>query len=284
MAEKTKRGNQKGRAAVEKKARALERLTVEYVEITSVSPNRYNQNRQSEHDFELLCRSMREDGFTQPIICQRETRQIVDGEHRWRAAAELGYTEIPVVFVDMTPEQMRIATLRHNRARGEEDVDLTAAVLRDLRELGALDWAQDSLMLDDTELQNLLEDVTAPEALAAAEFSDAWEPRPAAVTDADNGDGHERPAVSMTPQTLTEQRRQEARLQAAQTEQERQAIRKEVQETYRLLCVFTGSEARVVKAVLGTEGAQKVLQWCRAEAPAALLAELDAATPVAASA
>ena len=57
-----------------------------------------------------------------------------------------------------------------------------------------------------------------------------------------------------------------------------------MQETYRLLCVFTRSEAKVVKAVLGTEGAQKVWQWCRAEAPAELLAELDAATPAAASA
>jgi hypothetical protein len=97
--------------------------------------------------------------------------------------------------------------------------------------------------------------------------------------DEDTGDGHERPVVSMTPQSLTEQHRQEEKLKAAQTEQECQAIRRAVQETYRLLCVFTGSEAKVVKAVLGTEGAQKVLQWCRAEAPAELLAELDATVP-----
>ena len=31
-------------------------------------------------------------------------------------------------------------------------------VLRDLRELGALDWAQDSLMLDDSEMNRLLDD------------------------------------------------------------------------------------------------------------------------------
>src|SRR5690606_944115 len=95
----------KGRKAIEKKARKLETLSIEYVDVDSVSPNTYNPNRQSEHDFELLVKAMTEDGITQPIIVQRSTRQIVDGEHRWRAAKHLGYTQIPVVFVDMTEEQ-----------------------------------------------------------------------------------------------------------------------------------------------------------------------------------
>ena len=41
--------------------------------------------------------------------------------------------EVPVVFVDMTREQMRVSTLRHNRARGSEDIDKSADVLKDLR-------------------------------------------------------------------------------------------------------------------------------------------------------
>ena len=168
----------KGEAAVAKAANALETLVVEYVPVADLHPNDYNPNRQSDHDFELLLRSMTEDGFTQPIVVQREGNSIVDGEHRWRAAQKLGYESVPVVFVDMTPEQMRIATLRHNRARGSEDIDLASSVLRDLQQLGALDWAQDSLMLDDTELARLLEDVPAPEALAGEEFSAAWEPTP----------------------------------------------------------------------------------------------------------
>lgn len=130
----------KGMAAVGKKASALERLVVEYVAVDSIKPNSYNPNRQTERDFELLLLSMKEDGFTQPIVCQRESREIVDGEHRWRAGRHLGLEMVPVVFVDMTMEQMRISTLRHNRARGSEDIDLSTKVLQDLRELGALDW------------------------------------------------------------------------------------------------------------------------------------------------
>ena len=80
--------------------------------------------------------------------------------------------EIPVVFVDMSVEQMRIATLRHNKARGSHDIELEAAVLRDLQQLGAIEWAQDSLMLDDVELDRLLNDVAAPNELHSENYSE----------------------------------------------------------------------------------------------------------------
>lgn len=166
----------KGKAEVEKKANALRELKISYVKPEDIKPNDYNPNRQDPRDFELLLKSMTEDGFTQPIIVQKSTKQIVDGEHRWKAAQELGFKEIPVVFVDMTPEQMKIATLRHNRARGEEDLELTANVLKDLQDLGAIEWAQDSLMLDDEEINKLIDEIPAPEGLMGEEFTEAWEP------------------------------------------------------------------------------------------------------------
>lgn len=133
----------KSKIAIADRAHALERLKIEYVSTDMLKPNTYNPNRQSAHDFELLLRSITEDGFTQPIITLPDLT-IVDGEHRWRAARHLELKQVPIVKVDMTPEQMRIATLRHNRARGSEDITLAAEVLRDLRELGALDWATES--------------------------------------------------------------------------------------------------------------------------------------------
>jgi len=266
----TKRAEHKGRKAIEKRNQALERLQVEYVPIDSVQPNEYNPNRQSEHEFELLLKSIEDNGFTQPVICTREG-VIVDGEHRWRAAGALGMVEIPVVKVEMTPEQMRIATISHNRARGSHDLELEVQVLRDLEALGALDWAQDSLMLSDDEIQKLLEDIPAPEALADAEFSQAWEPD--ALSTADDadflsqtetathqvGEGHTR---SMTPETLNRVREREAKIKQAKTEQDRQAAKQD-QEFYRLSLVFHGEEAELVKGVLGKEPAMKLVQMCR---------------------
>lgn len=283
----------KGKAQVEKKFSQLERLNVEYVPVGTISPNTYNPNRQSAHDFELLIRSMQDDGFTQPIIVHRETKQIVDGEHRWTGAivtealkrkgldptpvnieamrtarvellSELGDHEIPVVYVDMTPEQMRVATLRHNRARGSEDFELTAAMFRDLQALGALDIAQEALMLDDTEMNLLMDlDVSAPDALAGEAYGEAWEPSQSAETPTVSQDGRQQTA--MTPAAIEATRVQEQKIREAATEADKAAARQEAN-IFRLALVFAGEEATIVKAVLARDGmspAERVLQICR---------------------
>jgi ParB/RepB/Spo0J family partition protein len=262
----------KKKTAPTKRTLQLERLVVEYVPVSGVQPNEYNPNRMSEHDFELLCRSMREDGFTQPVIVHRATLRIVDGEHRWRAAAAIGLTEIPVVYVDMTPEQMRIATLRHNRARGSEDMQLSAEVLRDLEKLGALDWAADSLMLSDAEIDKLLKDVPAPEALAGEQYTDAWAPqrRSDAAPDsigvqASTQDDAARGVVvtnAMSIQAVEAQRQHEKRMEAAHSEEERAMVRQD-RLFYRINLVFADTEAEVVKSALGDRPAERLLELCR---------------------
>ena len=257
----------KGQAQIDKRNQVLERLAIEYVPLDAVKPNEYNPNRQSEHDFELLVKSMREDGFTQPIICQRDGT-IVDGEHRWRAAHAMGMEEIPVVFVDMTPEQMRIATLRHNRARGSEEIELTAQVLRDLRELGALDWAMDSLDLDDVEVQRLLDDIPCTEALAGEEYGEACEPERR-----DHGSSEEGTQIAQRNATMVIGRtgsaadvirEREAAVSSARTAEERATATRE-SGGYRLMLFFTDEEGIIVKGVLEPEPAAKLLALCRAE-------------------
>ena len=257
-----KRGIRKGKKAVEKKLQSLSALTIEYVPIGSIKPNDYNPNRQSEHDFELLCRSMMEDGFTQPIIVIKENREIVDGEHRWRAAQSIGHTEIPVVFVDMTPEQARISTLRHNRARGTEDFNLSAAVLRDLQELGAIDWAQDSLMLTDAELTRMLEDTHATD-LASEEYSEAWEPDKA-MLGVEEIDGVQDGDVlrAGTASAVKDVRERERQLREAKTQEERASIRKDMA-IFRISLIFNGEEAEIVKQGLGPRPAERLVELCR---------------------
>lgn len=137
--------------------RALEKLEVAYVTVDFIKPNPYNPNRQSEHDFTLLCRSIATDGFTQPVIVNRTTNEIVDGEHRWRACKALGFEEIPVVLTDMTAEQMRISTLRHNRARGKENTDLVVELYKELNQMTDTDELLSELMLDPVELERMIQ-------------------------------------------------------------------------------------------------------------------------------
>lgn len=275
----------KARQQVEKKNQALTRLRVEYVSVDTLDPNDYNPNRQSEHDFELLLRSIVEDGFTQPIVAVRPRVDpndpaspfldngrltIVDGEHRWRAARLLStegppwgggpipeLAEIPVAVTDMTVAQAKIATLRHNRARGSEDMELAAEVLRDLEALGALDWAADSLMLDDVELQNILNDIPAPEALAGDSYEEAWEPT--VHTHEHQGETRE---VSMSAKAADQRRAMEKKLSEAKTREERETIQRE-SDTFRVVAIFSGDEATLVKSVLGEQTAEGILRLCR---------------------
>lgn len=270
------RARTKGKRAVEKRNERLGALSIKYVPIEDITNNLWNPNRQADHDFELLTRSMDEDGFTQPIITFRITKElkgedpelkqfddgqlmIVDGEHRWRAAQNLGYKEVPVVEVPMNIAQARIATLRHNRARGSEDYELSAQVLRDLEQLGAMDWAQESLMLDDADVNRLLDDAATPELLAEGEFSEAWVP-----SSGEEGDVQELAdrSASSTPAAIEARREAERKLAEAHSEEERKAIRRDM-DTFRVALTFSGEEGAIVKAVTGDQAAPAILQLCR---------------------
>ena len=63
----------------------LNQLRIEWVPRDSIRPNKYNPNRMSWHDRQLLRQSLLEDGWTQPIVTLAD-RTIVDGEQRWTVA------------------------------------------------------------------------------------------------------------------------------------------------------------------------------------------------------
>lgn len=236
----------------------LDTLEVVYLPIESIKPNTYNPNRQSQHDFELLCKSIAADGFTQPIVVLKSTLEIVDGEHRWRACKALGHDEIPVGLVDMTPEQMRIATLRHNRARGSEDASLAANVLKDLARLGAIEYAQDELQLDQAEVARLLGDMPEDEIenLTMDIGADKLGTRGVGLSEFDQSH-----AIDTT---ADERRAKESLLARAKLREEQDMSVRD--KTYRLILVFTGDEAEIVKRVLGESSknhGEAILSLCR---------------------
>lgn len=260
----------RGQAVIEKLNARLDRLQIEYISASRLTPNDYNPNRQNDHEFAMLKSSILEDGFTDPVkVVERDDGAsivIVDGEHRWRAVRELHAEgkldddELAIVRLPMGEAQAKIATLRHNRARGSEDIEMATDVLRDLEQLGALDWAADSLDLSDAELERLLADVPAPEALAGEEFGEAWTPGTGTVS----GGGEVSPGLyaDATPAGAQASRNREQALAAAKTEQDRQAIVRG-KDIFRLTLTFSGEEAAEVRGGLGEHPAQQILAWCR---------------------
>lgn len=237
----------------------LEVLKVEYVPTDSIYPNPYNPNRQSEREFELLMKSIKEDGFTQPVIVHSTSKQIVDGEHRWRALNRLGFKEIAVVFVDMSAAQMRVATLRHNRARGSEDIELSIKVLRDLRELGALDHAIDSLGMDEKELNLLIDDLNAPEMLSSEQFSSGWVPSGIAEEPAHQQFKNKEAHVHEKTKKMREDIRDNM-TEAKSLKELGEQNKKGAEQFISVSISLKGEDAIYVKKVLGDNPAEKLLR------------------------
>lgn len=250
---------QKAAAEQAGKAAYLEKLDIVYVPIEDIKPNQYNPNRQSEHDFKLLCKSIEEDGFTRPIVVRKGTLEIVDGEHRWRACKALGHKEIGAVLVEMTDAQARIATLKYNRIHGSEDANLAASVLKEIIEMGATDWAQDSLMLDDVEMKRLSAELALieTETIEVDVPADMLGPSGKGLTAADQ---------SGNVDTSADTTRAKQKLLAQAKVQEEKSMQAQDSKVYRVVLFFTGEEASIVKAVLGEHHAPALLAICKEEA------------------
>ena len=112
-----------------------------WVPVSYLRRNEYNPNHVAPPELELLKLSILEDGWTQPIVVfeRSETELvIVDGEHRSGVAADETIAArtgglVPVVPIrGKTEADLMIATVRHNRARGEHGVIPMANIVGEL--------------------------------------------------------------------------------------------------------------------------------------------------------
>lgn len=108
------------------------------VPITDIYPNQWNPNKQSDIIFGKLKESIKTYGFlVVPLVREADegTYEIIDGEHKWRAAAEQGYTELEVDNLGKVDNNTaKTLTLVLNNVRGEDDVLKRAEILKQLNE------------------------------------------------------------------------------------------------------------------------------------------------------
>jgi ParB-like chromosome segregation protein Spo0J len=98
-----------------------------------VVANNYNPNSVAEKEMKLLYTSVREDGYTQPIVTIWDDNLrkyvIVDGFHRnlilrkYKDIDERCSGRLPIVVIDKSIDNRMASTVRHNRARGSHSVD-----------------------------------------------------------------------------------------------------------------------------------------------------------------
>ncbi len=157
------------------------------VPIEKIVPNTYNPNSVAPPEMKLLYESIKEDGYTMPIVCyyvkEKDIYVIVDGFHRYRVM--LDYPDIrereegmlPVSVINKSLENRMASTIRHNRARGSHNVDLMSNIVKELHELGRSDaWIARNLGMDKDEILRLKQITGLAALFKDVKFGEAWKP------------------------------------------------------------------------------------------------------------
>ena len=160
---------------------------VRRVPIDKVRANEYNPNRVAPPEMRLLYDSIKQDGYTMPIVCYYNEKddmyEIVDGFHRYTVM--LQHQDIydrehgmqPVSVIDKPIDERMASTIRHNRARATHDVDLMAYIVAELHKIRRSDaWLAKHLGMDQDEILRLKQITGLAEAFKDHEFSRSWEP------------------------------------------------------------------------------------------------------------
>jgi DNA modification methylase len=115
-----------------------ERPTIRWLATDSVRPYERNPRNCPESAIELVARSIRENGFLSPIICD-ERLVILAGHTRLLAARKLGLTRVPVIIAaGLSPEKAKAFRLMDNRSHEETSWDL-GLLSSELAELVGID-------------------------------------------------------------------------------------------------------------------------------------------------
>lgn len=157
---------------------------IKWIKTEDLTANEYNPNRVAKPEMELLYESIKEDGYTQPIVSYQKGEdeyEIVDGFHRNRVGRE--YDEIkkrlhgylPVTIIDKPLDDRMGSTIRHNRARGTHQIRSMSDIVLDLSNEG---WTDDKICtklgMEMDEVLRLKQITGLKEAFSNHEFSKTW--------------------------------------------------------------------------------------------------------------
>lgn len=114
-----------------------QQLDMRYVPHSALRPNPWNTNRITDPANEQKLReSMKLLGTYKPIVVRTlpdGTLEILGGEHRWKAAGQLGHAEVPIINVGLVDDhRAKQIGLVDNGRYGEDDSVALAALLREL--------------------------------------------------------------------------------------------------------------------------------------------------------
>lgn len=131
-----------------------DKLVIINVAAANLKPSIYNPRKWNKATKDQLTESIRRFGLIDPILVNgsKDRKNIVIGGHfRLQIAKDLGYAEVPVVYVDIDDEaKERELNLRLNKNLGEWDFDLLKEFDQDLlSDVGFSSVELDDIFLDE---------------------------------------------------------------------------------------------------------------------------------------
>jgi ParB-like chromosome segregation protein Spo0J len=157
---------------------------IKWVKQGEVEGNDYNPNEVATPEMELLHKSIKEDGYTQPIVTYETepgTYEVVDGEHRSIIGKEYDdirerlNDHVPVTVINKPKEKRMGSTIRHNRARGTHQIRDMSEIVVELFDQG---WDDERIMeelgMEKDEVLRLKQVSGLKKAFSDHEFSQSW--------------------------------------------------------------------------------------------------------------
>ena len=159
---------------------------IKAVPIEKIQANAYNPNHVAPPEMKLLYESIKNDGYTMPIVCyylkNEDKYEIVDGYHRYTVMLthkdiyERERGLIPVSVINKDVSDRMASTIRHNRARGEHSIELMTNIVAELSKSGKSDaWILKNIGMDAEELLRLKQLSGLQELFKDKDFSRSWE-------------------------------------------------------------------------------------------------------------
>jgi ParB-like chromosome segregation protein Spo0J len=99
---------------------SLGKYQIEWVPLSAVREHPKNPRI---GEVEKIAASIEANDFYTPIVAQRSTRFILIGNHRWKAAKEVGLKEVPVIFHDIADAPALAIMLSDNKSSDRSRYD-----------------------------------------------------------------------------------------------------------------------------------------------------------------
>lgn len=134
-------------------------IKVVQVPLNQIKPAQYNPRKWSQSAIDQLTESIKKFGLVDPLICNSAKGRkniLIGGHFRLKCAKDLGYKEIPVVYLNIPDlEKEKELNIRLNKNLGEFDLDLLAEFDENfLSDIGFSSEEIDEVFEIDTEPEN----------------------------------------------------------------------------------------------------------------------------------